>query len=889
MTTRVIPTTCKECSVRCGALVHVEDGRVVRITGNPGHPGSRGAFCVKGMNAPIVAREHADRPLYPLRRAGERGDGKWRRISWDEAFDAIAEQMRRVKSEFGATAIAGAVSNHFVSRGVAMTQLLRSIGSPNYMINQDLCQGCRYTAAMLTGASAQPGNELARARCVLVIGESPSDSNVVQWMNIKQARRAGARIIVVDPRGTQVANMSDQWLRIKPGTDAALALSMIHVIFDEDLQDRDFVGEWCTGEERLRERAARYPPAVASGITGLPVDTIVHAARTFATTKPGCLILGHGVDAQANGVRTTIGYHALLALTGNLDREGTNRLPKQQAGFRDYFNIINDRTFRLPEEIERTIIGGERFPLWCGPDSWSKSSHNPSLIRAVLTGEPYPVKALYASGVNIVCTYPDIRDTIAALGRLDLLVVATDHITPTAELADFVLPKTTQLEEDDVSVDQSGPCLSVVQRVLPAMGEARSDIEKGFAEGADHGRGPGRGGGDRHGMVVPGDRGCRSRRAHFQYRRRHSLWSAVGSDLRLGRSAEHGLSNRARRTARDSASRGRRGRGCAMTIAGHLFLAAAAAGACLGAASSGAEAYPDRPIRMIVGFPPGGGADIMARLISAELGGKLASQVVVDNRPGAGSSTATGMAAKATADGYTILFATSSFTINPNLYANAPYDPIRDFSPVARVVSSPFVVVVRPSLPVRSIKELLALARAKPGQLNYSTGGNGSVGHLAGELLKSMTKVRIQHVPYKGLAPALADLLGGRVDFTMSSLPACIAFLNSGRLRALAVTTEKRMPFVPDIPSVSESGIEGYDVDQWYGVLAPGGTPGPVVRKLNGALAAFLAEPQPALLERFAALGASPLISTPENFRSYIRTNLAFWEKVVRQANAKVE
>lgn len=477
MTTKVIPSTCKECSVRCGSLIYVEDGRVVRITGNPDHPGSRGAFCVKGMNAPIAAREHPDRPLYPQRRVGERGEGKWERISWNDAFDAIAERMGRIKAMYGAHSLAGAVSNHFVSRGVAMTQLLRSIGSPNYMINQDLCQGCRYTAAMLTGLGAQPGNELPKARCILVVGKSPSDSSVVQWMHIKEAKKAGAQLIVVDPRRTQISRMADQWLQVNPGTDAALALSMINVILSEDLQDHQFVADWCKGTERLRERAAQYPPSVAAEITGVSAETIIGAARTFAKAKPGCLILGHGIDAQANGVKTTIAFHALLALTGNVDREGTNRLSKQQRGFRDYFSVINDPAFRLPKEIEKKIIGGEEYPLWSGPNSWSKSSHNPSLIRAVITGQPYPVKGLYVSGVNIVCTYPDIQNTVAALKKLELLVVATDHVTPTAELADFVLPKTTLLEEEDVSADQSAPCLAVVQRAVPPRGEVKSDIE----------------------------------------------------------------------------------------------------------------------------------------------------------------------------------------------------------------------------------------------------------------------------------------------------------------------------------------------------------------------------------------------------------------------------
>jgi anaerobic selenocysteine-containing dehydrogenase len=477
MTVKVIASSCKECSVRCGSLIYVEDGKVVRITGNPDHPGSRGAFCVKGVHAPVTAREHPDRPLHPMRRTGERGEGRWERISWDEAFAGIAERIGRVKAEHGSTSVAGAVSNHFVSRGVAMTQLLRSIGSPNYMINQDLCQGCRYTAAMLTGVGAQPGNELPKSRCVLIIGKSPSDSSVVQWMNLKEAKKAGAKLIVVDPRKTQVARLAQQWLQLKPGTDAALALSMINVIFEENLHDHEFVANWCTGVDRLRSRAREYPPALASTITGVPAQAIIDAARTFATTRPASLVLGHGIDAQANGVKTTIAFHALLAITGNIDREGTNRMPKAQSGFRDYYSVINDPAFRLPAEVEQKIIGGEAYPLWSGPNSWSKSSHNPSLINAVITGEPYPIRALYVSGVNILCTYPDTDRTTAALKKLDLLVVASDHITPTAELADFVLPKTTLLEEEDVSADQSGPCLAAVQQVLPPKGEAKSDMD----------------------------------------------------------------------------------------------------------------------------------------------------------------------------------------------------------------------------------------------------------------------------------------------------------------------------------------------------------------------------------------------------------------------------
>lgn len=307
----------------------------------------------------------------------------------------------------------------------------------------------------------------------------------------------------------------------------------------------------------------------------------------------------------------------------------------------------------------------------------------------------------------------------------------------------------------------------------------------------------------------------------------------------------------------------------------------------IGGISARAGEYPDKPIRMIVGFTPGGGADSLARVISDRLSNKFNIPIVIDNRPGAGSAIGTGIAAKAAADGYTLLFATASLTINPNLYSHVSYDPIKDFAPIAEVALSPLAVVVGPSLPVHSLKDLLALAKSK--KLNYSTGGIGSMGHLAGELLKSMTGAQIQHVPYKGLAPALADLLGGRVEITMSSLASANALLKSGQLRALAVSTSKRTPFLPDIPTIAESGVEGYDIAQWFGVLAPSGTPKQTVEKLNAALSAFLAKPDTALLERYTALGSIPLMTSPEEFQSFIKTNLAFWKKTVRLANAKVE
>jgi len=302
-----------------------------------------------------------------------------------------------------------------------------------------------------------------------------------------------------------------------------------------------------------------------------------------------------------------------------------------------------------------------------------------------------------------------------------------------------------------------------------------------------------------------------------------------------------------------------------------------------------AESYPDKPIRMIVGFPPGGGADIVARIVAAPLAEQLATQIVVDNRPDAGSMTGTGVAAKAMPDGYTLLFATTSFTINPNLYKNVPYDPVKDFAPIAQVGSSPFVLVVQAAMPVNTLQELIALAKSKPLTLNYSTGGNGSTGHLAGELFRSMSKIEIQHVPYKGLAPALTDLLGGRVQMTMSSLPSCIGYVKAGRLKALAITTTNRLAMIPDTPTMSESGLSGYNVDQWYGLLTAAETPTPSVQKLYRALTGFLREPDAALSGHYAVLGVVPTLGTPEQFRTLIRSELALWARVVKDSGAKAD
>lgn len=475
MPTQAIPSTCKECYIGCGSLIHLENEKIVRVSGNPASPHSRGAFCVKGMNAATTALDHPDRILSPLKRIGARGDGHFARITWDQAFDEIARRLEDVVRSYGRKSIAGAVSNQFYDRGVAMAVLLRSLGSPNYMINQDLCQGCRSTAGVLSGIPGLPGEELKVSKCILSVGKSPSDSNIVEWMNAKAAKQAGAKLIVIDPRRSTIAQQADIWLAPKPGTDVALALAMTNVILSEDLTDADFVSEWTVGLDELRERSAQFTPQVAAEIAGVAAESIVEAARIFATTRPGSLLMGHGIDAQANGVYTALAFSNLLAITGNIDRPGTNRIPKSVPGFREYNSFIHDPAFRMPAEREAEIIGASDYPFWSGPDSWGRACHNPSVIQAMLAGEPYPVRALYASGVNIVCTYPGMQETIKALRGLDLFITSSDQMTPTTELADYILPKTTLLEEEAVFVE--GSSLAAMQAATPARGEARTDVE----------------------------------------------------------------------------------------------------------------------------------------------------------------------------------------------------------------------------------------------------------------------------------------------------------------------------------------------------------------------------------------------------------------------------
>src|SRR5262245_33306496 len=469
-------TTCWECSTCCGALATVRDGRVVEFAPNRDHPYSKGQFCIKGIRGAPGITYGEKRLLYPMRRTGARGEGAWARISWEEALTEMAERLAAVRQKYGAEAIVGATSGAYFSRSLILALTLRSIGSPNWMINQDLCGGCRAVSARVTGVNITRGEDIDNTRCALIVGRNPSIADPVEWAALKAAKKRGAKIVVIDPKRTQAAQMADLWLAPNIGTDAALALAMIHVTISEKLHDAAFVASRCHGFDQLAERAAQYPADVAASITGVPAEQIVAAARMFAD-GPSTFVSGHGIDAFSAGVQTFRAYHCLLAISGNVDRPGGNLRLRTPRGFRSYIDLVHMPQFRLDADTERRTIGADRFPLWAGPKGWQTACHNPSVIDAMLTGRPYPVRALYASGVNILVTYPGTRRTMAALRSLDFVAVAAHAMTPTAEFADIVLPKTTTLEEEEVSFMPSGPTVLFTRAVVPPQGEARSELD----------------------------------------------------------------------------------------------------------------------------------------------------------------------------------------------------------------------------------------------------------------------------------------------------------------------------------------------------------------------------------------------------------------------------
>jgi tripartite-type tricarboxylate transporter receptor subunit TctC len=320
-------------------------------------------------------------------------------------------------------------------------------------------------------------------------------------------------------------------------------------------------------------------------------------------------------------------------------------------------------------------------------------------------------------------------------------------------------------------------------------------------------------------------------------------------------------------------------------MARRLLALLLAAAACAAPAAVPAQAYPAKPIRFIVPFAPGGGNDILGRVLAAKLHESFGVPVVVENRGGAGGTIGTEIAAKAAPDGYTVLINNLSVAVNVTLYERLPYDPLKDLQTVALVGRQPNILVVHPSLPARSWKELYALARARPGELSFSSGGVGSSSHLAAELLKLVSGIAMVHVPYKGLGPALIDLVSGQVQLCMATMASALPHVRGGRLRALAVSTAQRVAVVPEVPTLQEAGLRDYEHSTWYGLYVPAGTPRAVVDRLNAAARDAVASAD--VRRTFDTQGVEPASSTPEEFRAFLAAEIAKWAKVVRAAGLR--
>ena len=308
---------------------------------------------------------------------------------------------------------------------------------------------------------------------------------------------------------------------------------------------------------------------------------------------------------------------------------------------------------------------------------------------------------------------------------------------------------------------------------------------------------------------------------------------------------------------------------------------------CLGAAAQ-AQNYPDRPIRLIAPFPAGGLADVLARAVGDELSKSFGQPVIVENRTGAGGNVGADAVAKAAPDGYTLMMSSAGIlTANQFLYMTMPFDPEKDFVPVSNVADMPMMVVVNPNVPAKTLQELVALARAKPGKLNFGSPGIGTTGHLGLALFMHAANIKLTHVPYRGAAPAMTDLLAGQIDGVVDNPPTVLPQIQGGRLRALAVAAKQRMALLPDLPTAAEAGVPGYEASSWFGVVAPAGTPPAIVAKLHNAIATALS--QPVVRERFAKTGARLLGNSPEEFAQQIKSDRKMWGELIRAADIKAQ
>ena len=476
---KIVRTVCQGCHSECGVLVHVEDGRIDRIAPDPNHPTTRGYICVKGVSYAQVAF-HPDRIKYPLRRAGAKGGGNWERISWDEALDEIAARLTEIKNRYGVKSI-GAFHGTAPRESLFSCRLFAAaLGTPN-VANTDLhiCHAPTMTAEIATIGGPvlqEEGPDYRNSKCILVCGGNPLASHPPRGRDLLEGvRKNKAKLIVIDPRRIALAGQADMWLQVRPGADAALILAMLHTIIAEDLYDHEFVSRYCHGFDELAAHIRDYPPEKMAPIAWIPSEKIKAAARMFATTKPA--LVHHRVATEHNH-NSTQGDRALAilaAINGNLGVKGGNLLPTHVPGYLGTAGVV--ALAKLPRDIASERLGAKQYPLISGPDSFFTFVHAGVAAEAMLGRGEYPLKGLYLAGGNPVVNMQNTRRTWEAFKALDLLVVGEYFMTPTAELADFVLPATTWLERDECCDEQYMGCAAARQKVVEPQYESRDDVE----------------------------------------------------------------------------------------------------------------------------------------------------------------------------------------------------------------------------------------------------------------------------------------------------------------------------------------------------------------------------------------------------------------------------
>jgi anaerobic selenocysteine-containing dehydrogenase len=449
---KIVKSVCRMCHGVCEVLVHVKDGRVVKVTGDPDSPMSNGYICSKGV-ASVDYLYHPDRLRYPLKRAGEKGENKWERIGWDEALDTIAEKLLAYKDEFGPESVAFAVGTGRPYQMFAL-RFANSFGTPNMVSYAHICYLPRVVASMITCGQLPISDFYGfggeQPQCVLVWGCNISETGAADGMcgrQLTMAQRRGAKLIVIDPRHTKLASKADLWAPVRPGTDVALALSMLNVIIEEELYDKEFVENYSEGFERLVERVKEYPPSKVADIVWIPEALIEDMARTYATTKPACLLWGNGLDQSANCFQTARALLILRAVTGNIDIPGGDVFWVPPEG------VVQTSPFMDPSIILPHMVSSEALEkkLGAGESLMNFVLRHSVFYDTVLNEEPYPVKALVLVGTNPLLTASDSVKGEEALKKLEFMVAIDLFMNPTTQFADIVLPAATWLEQDDIA------------------------------------------------------------------------------------------------------------------------------------------------------------------------------------------------------------------------------------------------------------------------------------------------------------------------------------------------------------------------------------------------------------------------------------------------------